>query len=186
MYQAHDIVFCTERLIIRVATQDDIALYYALWTNPEVMKHVGFPDGIPLDFDEMKSRPFERGETEFDQLLVVTIKETGQPIGECKLPRPDDDGMAEPDIKLLPAFWGKGYGREGWLGIVSYLFEYTDCDVIKTTPNVDNIAAIKIYESAGAVREGQDVYHFPDSMQDYTTPVHCFIYRLYRSDWRKK
>jgi RimJ/RimL family protein N-acetyltransferase len=68
--------------------------------------------------------------------------------------------------------------------IVSYLFENTDCDVIQTTPNVDNIAAIKIYEAAGAVRKGEDVVHFPESMQEYTTPVHCYIYQLYRADWQ--
>ena len=152
MSKIHDEVFQTDRLLVRVATKNDIGLYYALWTNPQVMKHVGFPNGIPLDLEEMKSKPFQRGETEFDQLLVVTLKDTGQPIGECKLSQPDQEGVVEPDIKLLPEFWGKGYGLECWLGIVTYLFENTDCDLIQTTPNVENSAAIKLYEAAGAQR----------------------------------
>lgn len=184
MSQARYLVFETERLTVRAATEDDIDLYYALWTNPDVMKHVGFPQGIPITRDEMKEKPFERGETEFDQLLVVELKETEQAIGECKLSRPNNESVVEPDIKLLPVHWGNGYGREIWMEIVSYLFENTDCDVIQTTPNVDNIAAIKIYEAAGAVREGEDVYHFPESMQEYTTPMHCYIYQLYRADWQ--
>lgn len=185
MPKTRGLVFETERLIVRTAAEDDIDLYYALWTNPEVMKHVGFPKGIPLNLDEMKERPFQRGETEFDQMLVVALQETRQGIGECKLSRPDDEGVAEPDIKLLPTFWGKGYGYECWMGIVSYLFENTDCDVIQTTPNVANLPAIKIYETAGAVRAGEDVHHFPESMQAYTIPVHCYIYRLHREDWLK-
>jgi RimJ/RimL family protein N-acetyltransferase len=69
------------------------------------------------------------------------------------------------------------------MGMVAYLFEKTDCNLIQTTPNVENRGAIRIYQAAGAVLEGGDVYQFPESMQDYTTPVHCFIYRLYRVDW---
>ena len=185
MSKPQDSVFETERLLVRTAMDEDIDLYHRLWTNPDVMKHVGFPSGIPLHLDEMKEKPFQRGDTEFDQMLVVILKETGQGIGECKLSRPDDEGVAEPDIKLLPAYWRMGYGREVWMEIVSYLFKNTDCDVIQTTPNVANIPAIKIYEAAGAVRTGEDVFHFPESMQEYTTPVHCYIYQLHREDWLK-
>ena len=42
------LVFETERLIVRIATEADVELFYALWTNPQVMKYVGFPQGIFL------------------------------------------------------------------------------------------------------------------------------------------
>ena len=42
MSKAQVLVFETERLIVRKATENDIDLYYAPWTNPEVMKHVGW------------------------------------------------------------------------------------------------------------------------------------------------
>ena len=178
-------VFETERLIIRPATEGDIETFYALWTNPEVMKNVGFPQGIPITLEEMKKKPFEPGETEFDQLLVIERKDTGQAIGECKLSQPNDEGDLEPDIKLLPEHWGFGYGSEAWSAMIAYLFNNTDCVAIMTTPNVNNRAAIKMYESSGAIREGEDVYNFPESMHDYTSPVHCFIYRLTRDNWTK-
>ena len=84
------------------------------------MKHVGFPRGIPITYDEIKARLNRQGETAFDALLVIEIKTSGQVIGECKLERPNEAGFVEPDIKLLPAFWGQGYGSEAWAGIVSY------------------------------------------------------------------
>jgi hypothetical protein len=43
-----------------------------------------------------------------------------------------------------------------------------------------------MYEAAGAIREGENVYHFPDSMHEYTMPVHHYIYRLYRDAWEEK
>jgi RimJ/RimL family protein N-acetyltransferase len=115
---------------------------------------------------------------------VVELKDTGQAIGECKLSRPDELGIAEPDIKLLPAYWGKGYGSECWKELIAYQFRHTDCQAIQTTPNVNNLAAIKLYESMGAKQVGEGVDYFPASMQEYTTPVHHYIYRLDRADWQ--
>jgi len=94
----------------------------------------------------------------------------------------DEQGIAEPDIKLLPAFWGHRYGLEVWEELVAYLFTRTDCEAVQTTPNVNNAASIKMQEAVGGVRVGEDVYHFPEHMRDYTTPVHCYIYRVYRTD----
>jgi hypothetical protein len=31
----------------------------------------------------------------------------------------------------------------------------------------------------------EDVYHFPESMRGFTTPVHHYVYRVYRADWEK-
>jgi RimJ/RimL family protein N-acetyltransferase len=183
MMKKSEIIFETERLLIRMATETDIEFFHGLWTNPQVMVHVGYPNGIPLTMEEMKVRPFEQGESEFEALLVVELKENGKPVGECKLGVPDEDGVVEPDIKLLPEFWGHKYGREVWVGLVDYLFRNTDCDAIRTTPNINNTAAIEMYESTGAVQEGQDVFAFPESMRDFTNPVTAYKYRLYRKDW---
>jgi RimJ/RimL family protein N-acetyltransferase len=185
MPQDQSIVFETERFRVRLADETDIASFYSLWTDPQVMANVGFPQGLPITMEEMKEKPFKKGETVFDQLLVIELKENGEWIGECKLATPDEEGISEPDIKLLLSHWGMGYGSEIWSGLVSYQFNHTACKAVQTTPNVENTAAIRLYEAAGAVREGEDVYHFPDSMQDFTTPVHCYIYRLYRVDWQR-
>ena len=183
MSQHHTIVFETKRLRVRVATPADLDHYLALWGSPAVMFHVGFPNGLPIDPDELSERLTRQGTGTFNSLLVVEDASNGQPLGECKLAHPDEDGIAEPDIKLLPEFWGQGYGREIWTGILAYQFEHTDCEAVQTTPNVNNMGAIRLYESAGAVREGESVYEFPEAMRDFTQTVHCYIYRLYRVDW---
>ncbi|MBN1813051.1 MAG: GNAT family N-acetyltransferase [Anaerolineae bacterium] len=177
------LVFETERLIVRIATEDDVALFHALWTNPQVMTYVGFPQGIPLTLKGMKARPLKISESPFDCHLVVELKETGRAIGESKLASPDEEGIAGPDLKLLPEFWGHKYGQEAWRARVDYEFTHTDCAVVLGTPNVENIASIKTQEAAGAVRTGEDLYEFPESMQAYTTPVHCYIYKITRANW---
>jgi RimJ/RimL family protein N-acetyltransferase len=37
------IVFETGRLVIRAARLEDVPVYLALWTNPAIMKYMGFP-----------------------------------------------------------------------------------------------------------------------------------------------
>jgi RimJ/RimL family protein N-acetyltransferase len=57
---------------------------------------------------------------------------------------PDDDGIASTDIKLLPAYWGQRYGSEIKKGLVDYLFTNTDCLAVEASPNVNNIASIRL------------------------------------------
>lgn len=185
MASGHAVVFKTERLIVKTATMDDVDLFYALWTDPRVMTNVGFPHGLRITRDELEEKLSKQGESVFERLLVIELKATGQTIGECYLRRPNDQGIAEPDVKLLPAFWGHKYGTEVWRELVAYQFTHTDCEVVQGTPNVDNVASIKMQESVGAVRVGEDVYQFPESMGDYTTPVHHYVYQVHRADWQQ-
>lgn len=186
MSSRHKLVFATDRLVVRTATEDDVDLFYALWTNPRVMRNVGFPHGLSVTRRELEDRLSKQVDSEFDRLLVVELKAAGQAIGECKLSRPDEEGVAEPDIKLLPEFWGHKYGVELWRELVAYQFARTDCDIVQTTPNVDNIASVKMQEAVGGVRTGEAVYQFPEPMQGYTTPVHHHVYRVNRADWQQK
>lgn len=178
------VIFETERLVIRVATVADVDLFYDLWTNPQVMKNVGFPQGLRITRSELKQRLQNQGsETEFERMLVIELKATGQTIGECMMHRPNQEGIAEPDVKLMPTFWGSKYGVEVWRRLLAYMFTHTDCDAVQATPNVENVASIKMQEAVGGVRVGEDVYQFPESMRDYTTSVHHYIYRVYRMAW---
>jgi len=185
MSPGHRLVFETERLSVRTATVEDVDLFYALWTNPQVMKNVGFPHGLRVTRNELEEKLSKQASSEFEQLLVVELKATGQAIGECKLSHPDEEGVANPDIKLLPEFWGRKYGVEAWRELVAYQFTHTASDAVQATPNVDNMASIKMQEAIGGLRIGEEVYQFPESMRDYTTPVHCYIYCVYRADWER-
>ena len=179
-------IFATERLLIRAAAQQDIDLLYELWTEPRVMAYVGFPRGLRITRTEIGQQIQGPPASEFGQVLIVELKDTGQAIGQCYMHAPDDEGIAETDVKLLPAFWGHKYGVEVKRGLVGHLFARTDCKAVQATPNVNNVASIKMQESVGGVPVGEQVYDFPESMRDYTTPVHHYIYRVYRKDWEQR
>lgn len=185
MSSGYSPIFVTERLVVRIATDEDVDLFYALWTDPRVMKNVGFSHGMRLERRELEERLSQQGKSEFGQLLVVELKATGQAIGECWLSSPDEAGVTEPDVKLLPEFWGHKYGVEVWHALVGYEFTHTAYEVVHGTPNVNNMASIKMQEAAGGVRMGEDVGQFSESMRDYTVPVHYYIYQVRRADWER-
>jgi RimJ/RimL family protein N-acetyltransferase len=179
-------VFETERLAVRLATLEDAGIFHRLWTNPQIMSNIGFPYGLPIVQADVMRKISSGGTSEFQQLLVVTIKSTGEAIGECKLHRPDRDGIAATDIKLLPEFWGNKYGVELKRALLDYLFTHTDCREVEATPNVGNFASIKMQEAVGGVCVGESTYEFPESERSYTTPVHHYIYRVSRESWKKQ
>ncbi len=175
------IIFETVRLVVRLATVEDVDLIHDLWNDPRVMTYVGFPQGLRITRERLVEQ-YLAGD-EFQRPLIVELRETGQAIGQCKMERSNEDGVVEPDVKLLPAFWGHKYGVEAWKGLLAYEFAHTDCDAVVASPNVENIASIRMQKAAGAVCVDEGVYEFPESMRDYTIPVHYYVYRLSREVW---
>jgi ribosomal-protein-alanine N-acetyltransferase len=181
-------IFETDRLIIRTLTESDADFIYQLWTNPKVMKNVGFPHGLNITKDEIIDRYINRGaKSGLESLLVATKKDTGEVIGECYMGLPDDTGVCETDVKLSPEFWGDNYGIEIKRGLVDYIFTHTDAVGVKATPNVENIASQKMQISVGAKKVGGiEVYEFPESMRKFTIPVKHYTYIVYRNGWEKE
>lgn len=181
------VVIETARLRIRkaVTSGDDVDFYCSLWTNPQVMVNVGFPDGLRITREEIRDGITRKAGSVFSAQLIVIDKESGLPIGECKLGSPDADGISETDVKLLPKFWGRGFGTEIKRALVDYLFTHTDCTAIKATPNKNNIASQKMQEAVGGKRVGEGVFRFPDHMRDYTCDVPHYVYMVYRKDWER-
>jgi RimJ/RimL family protein N-acetyltransferase len=185
MSSQRKIVLETPRLVVRLATEADAEFYLNLWTNPQVMSNVGFPNGLPISHEEVMARLRAQGSSEFEHMLVVELQSSGEGIGECFMRQPNEHGIAETDIKLLPAFWGNKYGVEVKRGLVNHLFAHTDCTAIEASPNVDNAASIKMQEAVGGIRVGEGTFEFPESMRAFTTPVHAYVYRVYRDTWER-
>jgi RimJ/RimL family protein N-acetyltransferase len=66
---------------------------------------------------------------------------------------------------------------------VGQQFAHTDCDAVHGTPNVENVASIKMQEAAGGLRIDEGVHESSESMRSYTTPVPYCVYRVEREAW---
>ncbi len=179
-----DVRFCTPRLEVREAADVDEAFIVSLWSDPRVMRFVGFPLGIPTAADDVPRRM--RCGAGLTALLVAESRETRRAIGQCLLGAPDADGVCEPDIKLDPAFWGCGYGRELWAALIDQSFLRSACAVVRGTPNVANAASIRMQESAGMRRVGEGLSTFPPEMREFTVPVQHVVYEVSREEWQHR
>ncbi len=179
------LIFETPRLAIHLATVADAPLVHSLWADERVMRNVGFPSGLPVSLEDVRTDIQGRAEDEFSQLLIVHLKPSGEAIGQCSMSLPDEQGIAETDVKLLPTYWGRRFGVEIKRGLVDYLFIHSDCEAVQGTPNISNPASIKMQESVGGVRVNEGIYEFPESMRSFTTPVHYVTYRVYRQAWQQ-
>jgi RimJ/RimL family protein N-acetyltransferase len=180
-------IFQTPRLSIRPATLADTEMYFRLWTEPRVMHNVGFPHGLRITKAEIQQKIAEHSAKQgaFNRLLVAVLLESRAVIGECKMYTPNEEGISETDVKLLPEYWGNKYGVEIKRGLVDYLFTHTTCQIVQATPNVNNHASIKMQEAVGGMRVGEEVFEFPEEMQAFTTPVHVYIYHVQRATWEQ-
>lgn len=180
-------IFQTPRLQIRRATDSeaDADFFYGIWTNSQVMALVGFPYGLRITRNEIREMFERESDSEYNQWLIVEFRQTYVPIGECKLGWPNEDGISETDVKLLPDYWGLGFGTEIKRGLVNYLFTHTDCRAVKATPNKKNLASQKMQEAVGGKRVGEDLFQFPREMKDYTCDVPHYVYMVLREDWEK-
>lgn len=96
-------VFSAPRLVVHLATIEDAALVYALWTDPRVMRNVGFPRGLPVTLEEVQNAILQGGNSVFDRLLIIRLKLTGEAIGQSMMKSPNEQKIAETDVKLVKA-----------------------------------------------------------------------------------
>lgn len=149
----------TERTIIRLPKTSDFNFLKEMWLNGEVMKYVGFPNGLKVSDEDINS--WVNNANENRMRLIVDDRETGQPIAETgwqkdtKYPYANGRKSASLDIKIVKPFWGRGYGTEILKALIDYIFQNTSLEVLFVDPNIENAGAIRLYEKLGFEKIGE-------------------------------
>jgi len=99
----HEYFLTTCRRRIHIGRSED-ADFHSLWTNPNVMRFVGSPQGLAASVAEVREGLESDSESEFGSALISKLLETKAPIDQGKIGRPDAEGLCEPNIMLKPAF----------------------------------------------------------------------------------
>ena len=176
----------TQRLGIRRATVQDATFIHTLWTMPAVMRFVGFPQGLAISVAEIENEVTNSPDSEFGSRLIVTLLETREQIGQCKIGAPDCDGICEPDIKLLPAYWGKGYGKELWAAMVDYAFLHSPARVVQGTPNQANTSSIRMQLGSGMTQVDEGLFPVHPSRHPGAVAVPYYKLHITREQWKAR
>lgn len=148
----------TERLILRRITKSDADEAYKNWCSSfNVSKYVTW--NKHENVDETKEL-FEMWENEYQNLdtfrWIVQLKDTKELIGTIDVASKKylKYGTCEIGYWYGEDFWGKGYATESLKGVIKYLFEEAEMDVIYAEFMEENPASRKVMEKSGMKFEG--------------------------------
>ena len=141
----------TERLKLRLYTENEKEQLLALFTDEEVMKHV---DAGVLTNEKAEALWRKLIEDFYpkgvDTIYAVFAKTDERYIGHCSIrPRPEKKDDWEIGYILKKEEWGRGFASEIAARLIRYGFENLNLPEVFATIDDDNFGSIKVAEKTG-------------------------------------
>lgn len=166
----------TNRLILREYTLDDFDNLYEIVSDPETMRH------YPKPFDEERTRDWIEWNLENYKyygfgLWVVTLKETGEFIGDCGISIQNIDGELLPEIgyHIHKKYWRRGFVSEAARAVRDWAFENTDNNCIYSYMKYTNVGSYSTAIANGM----RKVKEYKDEKNKIS-----YAYAITRDEWK--
>ena len=133
----------TERLILREIVPEDVEAFFAMDSNPEVVKYVGIQPltDIIQSVEMIKSIRNQYTENRIGRWAVIR-KEDGKLVGwsGLKLIKEINNHQNIHDLgyRFTPEYWGKGYAKETSIAVLNYAFNEMKLDQVFAYADVEN------------------------------------------------
>ena len=155
-YERNKTMLQTNRLILREMNHNDFDALYRVLGDSDIMRH------YPHTFDESRvrfwiDRNIERYRVFGFGLWAVTLRETGEMIGDCGLTMQNVNGFIRPEIgyHIARVHQRKGYASEAARAVLDFAFSETPFRVICSYMKKDNIASSATARSIGMSFESE-------------------------------
>ena len=171
----------TSRLSLRWIRAEDVDDFYAVYSNPEVMRYWST---LPLPDKEAASKLISEIQEDIkrDDMLKwgIALRSSDKLIGSVTLFHIDfTHRRAEIGYAQGRAYWGQGYMQEALKAVLTHAFEILNLHRIEADVDPRNAASVRTLERLGFQREGylRERWQVNGEIQD------AFYYGLLRSDW---
>jgi GrpB-like predicted nucleotidyltransferase (UPF0157 family)/GNAT superfamily N-acetyltransferase len=180
----------TKRLVLKKPKLSDVDDLLLLRSDSEVMKYIG-RDGLIQTKEEVErflnmAIPYQE-ENGFG-FCSVFEKGSGAFVGQAGLFHLGfDEAQSEIEIayRLLPKFWGKGYGTELVRALIQWGFDHLAVDKLIAIVHPENNRSRHILDKVGMMHTGEAEY-FGKKVQRYETFKNDSIELTeYNSEWPK-
>lgn len=151
-------------IMIKETTEEDLDNIMTLWNNGEVMKYVGFPEGLGITKKELENWYKYIINKPYRCHYSIYTDELGY-CGENYYNVDVTTGYACLDIKLLPHAQGKGIGYRGLSYAIEKAFKEGKAIAVYVDPHPDNKSAWKLYEKLGFMQT--ETPHFIETTHPY-------------------
>lgn len=169
------------RVSLRWIFAADTDAFYAIYSNPEVMRYWSTP---PLADREVAANLIKEIHEGWKRRALlkwgIARRTDDQLIGSVTLFNLDfNHRRAEIGYALGRPYWGQGYMHETLQALLAYAFEVLDLHRIEADVDPRNAASIKTLERLGFQREGylRERWQVNGEIQD------AFFYGLLRPEW---
>ncbi len=139
-------LFETKRLSIRYLKKEDLAPFFDMQSNPNVMRYIK----NHMNFEKSKQElerfiNYYKDDKIFYNIWAVEDTDSNDFVGLCGVYKNE---MFEYEIayRLRECFWGKGFGREIAKGLIAYCFNKIELKELTAYVSKDNIGSIHILE----------------------------------------
>jgi ribosomal-protein-alanine N-acetyltransferase len=141
----------TERLILRRLTVADALFIRVLLNDPDWLRYIGDRGVRTLEDARayIRNGPSRMYETYGFGLYAVVRKEDEAPMGLAGLIKRDTLPEMDLGFAFLPAYRGRGYGREAARAVLAEAREAFGLKRILAITSLDNERSIKLLESLG-------------------------------------
>ncbi|MFH1212946.1 MAG: GNAT family protein [Candidatus Neomarinimicrobiota bacterium] len=170
-----------EKIYLRPLQSGD-AEFICRGENDPVVRETLFL-AFPIDPEKVQEKISLQTNTRETLIFMIVSKDADEAIGQIAFFRLDWVSRAAVFyIALLdPAHWSKGFGSEATHLMVDYAFETLNLNRIQLHVFADNVAAIKIYQKAGFVKEGI----LREAMFHHNRYCDFWVMGILKSDWLK-
>ena len=167
----------TERLFLREMTMADFDALYEILSDPETMAHYPAPftaertrNWISWNLDNYQKYGFG--------LLVVTLKVTGEFIGDCGITLQNIDGEMLPEIgyHIHKRFQRQGFAKEAARAVRDWAFQNTDYSILYSYMKYTNIGSYSTAIANGMKK----VKEYPDPKNTIS-----YAYAITREEWER-
>jgi RimJ/RimL family protein N-acetyltransferase len=157
-----EFVLETPRLRLRLLRLDetDIEAISAIFADPVAMQF--FPSTYnPIDVEEFIQRQLHRYATDGHGLWAVTLKTTGQVIGDCGLACQLVNNTAEVEVgyHINCSFQKQGYATEAALGCMKLAFGQLGISRLISMIRPENVPSRRVAEKNGMTVEAELFWH---------------------------
>ena len=173
----------TDRLSLRWISPADTDAFYAIYSNPEVMRYWSTP---PLADRESAAQLITKIEADWKSRAIlkwgIARLTDNQLIGSITLFNLDfDHRRCEIGYALGRAYWGQGYMNEALNAVLKFAFEDLKLHRIEADVDPRNANSIKTVERLGFQREGylRERWQVNGEIQD------AYFYGLLRPEWKQ-
>lgn len=156
----HSILLETPRLLLRKKVLEDAPFFLELNSDPEVTRYTGDTAFKNLgEAENIVRYVIAQYEKNGYGRWLVSLKETGEPLGWCGLKYHDDSGDTDLGYRFMKQHWGKGYATEAGSACLDYGFSQLGLKRIIGRAATGNQASIQVLKKLGMTFFGEDHLH---------------------------